>query len=583
MRGDENFWAKAGVRPVSRRAILGAGAVGAGIAGIGAIGCGGGAKSGTSQRGATAPSGAASSASNSGLSAGSFKTGGTLQLQLNSIIALDPYYSSSFITDQLAGHSYSRLFRFVAGTDPNQFLSHQIAPDLVDTYEIAGDNTTYTLKLKRNAMFHPPLSRPLTSADVMASWQRLTADPKSVNGSVFKPLVDSLTAPDDYTVVFKLKAPYAPFLNKLTSPTYLWVISRDAADGKIDPSKQPVGTGPWIFVNSSPTAYTYRKNPDYYVKGIPYADGAVLNVMLDYAPREAQFQAGKLDVDQWAVVDVDAMKKAVPKAHVVSYNDVYSQQLWFSDVSLPSSPFHDLRLRQAASLALDRKGLLDIGYNGQGAWSNFVNPGLGKWWLDPQGKEIGDVGKWFKHDVAQARQLLNASGNANTEFKFLYANNGYAEPFNTLADAARGMLADAGFKLTVVTVDYNKDYMNSGQGIFYKGPPPNTIVYAPETRFADPDDYLFGWLTPEGNRNHSHVDDPTLTALIKKEQAELDENKRLDLVKQVQKAADELMYYAPAIGQIRYDAYQPWIDNPVVSYEYSFGLERHAYLSINRT
>jgi peptide/nickel transport system substrate-binding protein len=583
-----DFWTQAIGRRRSRRALLRAGAAGVGIAGSAAAGCGGGGKpgggapSGAGPSGTGAAGGTPSASGRSGLVAGNFKTGGTLQLQLNSVIGLDPFTSSSFLTNEIISHNYSRLFRFVAGTEPSAFTSHELAPDLVDTYEVGADGLTYTLKLRRNVMFHPPLSRPLTSADVMASWQRLTTDPKSVNGSVFKPFVDSLTAPDDFTLVFKLKAPYAPFLNKLASAQYLWIISKDAVDGKIDPSKQLPGTGPWMFVDASPTAYTFKKNPDYYIKGIPYADGAVLNVILDFSTREAQFQAGKLDVDQVPIVDTEAMQKALPKAHVASYNDIYASYVFFSDVSDPQSPFNDVRMRRAVSLALDRKGLLDAGYNGHGAWTNIVNPGMGKWWLDPQGTEIGDPGKWFKHDPAQAKQLLNAAGHANTELKFLYPNNAYGEPYNTLADAARGMLADAGFKLTVVTVDYNKDYMNSGQGIFYKGAPPNTVVFALQSRFSDADDYLFGFLAPDGNRNQSKVNDPNLTALIKKEQAELDEAKRLDLAKQIQKATNDQMYYAPGYGQVRNDIYQSWIDNPIVTDEYSFGLERHAYLSINR-
>src|SRR5947207_1489051 len=134
MTATENYWTRYLKIPASRRAILRAGAAGAGIAGLTAVGCGGSSKSGGSKPAGQAASPAASGpASNTGLTPGNFKTGGTLQLQLNSTIALDPYYSSSFVTDQIASHSYSRLFRFIAGTDPSVFVSHQIVGDLVDS------------------------------------------------------------------------------------------------------------------------------------------------------------------------------------------------------------------------------------------------------------------------------------------------------------------------------------------------------------------------------------------------------------------------------------------------------------------
>jgi peptide/nickel transport system substrate-binding protein len=129
-------------------------------------------------------------------------------------------------------------------------------------------------------MFHPPLSRPLTSADIMASWQYFTTNVKNANKDVFGPIVDSITAPDDKTIVFKLKAPYAPFLNKLANPSYLWLMSQEAVNRKgIDPSTQAVGTGPFIYQEQTPTAITWKKNPNYWNKGIPYVDGAVLNII----------------------------------------------------------------------------------------------------------------------------------------------------------------------------------------------------------------------------------------------------------------------------------------------------------------
>jgi peptide/nickel transport system substrate-binding protein len=438
------------------------------------------------------------------------------------------------------------------------------------------------MKLRQGVNFHPPLSRPLTSEDVTASFQRFTTDAKNPNASVFKTVVDSLTAPDPQTIVFKLKAPYAPFRNLLANPQYLWILPRDAVDGKIDPSKQLVGTGPWIFDNGSPTAYTFKKNPDYFMKGLPYADGVVFNIILDTSTREAQFQDGKIDIDFFPAADVEPMKKAAPKAAVVSYLRNLLHFLFFTNVSSTDSPFHDVRMRRAASLAVDRKGLLDAFYEGQGGWNNFINPGLGKWWLDPQGKDIGDAGKWYKHDPAQAKQLLAQAGHASTEFKFLYANNAYSEPFNSSSDAIRSMLADAGFKLTVVTVDYQKDYINNGQGIYFKGAPPNTIVSALETPFTDPDDYLFNMLSSDSTRNHESVNDPALNDLIKQERAAQDEGKRLELVKQLQKNVSDQMYYPGMVAGKQFWFVQPWVRNFYPVDNYAFGTEQMAYVSLNR-
>ncbi|MGI8549421.1 MAG: ABC transporter substrate-binding protein [Dehalococcoidia bacterium] len=598
MTEEANYWKRAISYRATRRSILRGGIAGAGLVGLTAVGCGGSSSNnknssnsgGTTSQATTAATSAPASATATSAAApagtqipaaGTFKTGGTIQLAFVVAAPLDPYENSTYSAQDVVGFVYSRLFRFNSGPDPNTNLTRQPIPELVSSYEISPDGLTYTMKLRQGVMWHPPLSRLFTSADVMASWQRFTTDSKNTNSGVYKPIVDTLTAPDDNTIVFKLKQPYAPFINKLANTQYLWIMSQEAVSGKIDPSQQVVGTGPWIFVSKTPTAFTYKKNPDYFIKGIPYADGVVLNIIPDTSTQEAQFQAGKLDALAISVADRDSLKKAVPKAASVEYVPDGLSFLYFSNVSDSASPFNDVRMRRAASLAIDRPGLIDAIYSGAGTWCNLVPGGLGKWWLDPQGKDIGSAGQWFKHDPAQAKALLTAAGHADTQFKFLYPNNAYGDVYNSHSDALRGMLADAGFKLQVVTVDYLKDYINNGQGIFFKGPPPNTIVHGLQTPFTDPDDFLTGMLTQGGNRNHDNINDPDLAAIIQQEQKETDDAKRLQLVYKATQMADDKMYYPPTVYTKVIIMNQPWVQNFFVADDYAYGTEQVAYMSVN--
>ena len=607
MSDESSYWSRAMRRRFSRRTVLRSGAAGAGVIGLIAAGCGSSTKNNSNSSNANTssaatsaaakPSAAASSAAAvasaapsaaaaaapSGLpqADSSIKTGGTINL--NVVVAnipLDPIENTTYTAQHRAGAAYSRLFRFLSGPDVKTTLSRTPVGDLVESVENS-DPTTYTMKLRQGVMFHPPLSRALTSADILASYKRFTTDAKNTNSGVYAPIVDSLTAPDDNTIVFKLKQPYGPFLNKLANPQYLWIMSADAVNGKIDPAKQVVGTGPWIPDTDTPTAFSFKKNPNYFIKGIPYADALVFNVIPTTATQEAQFQAGKLDLLGAAAADVEVIQKATPKATLVTYSPNGFAGLFFSNIMDPNSPFSDVRMRRAASLAIDRDGLVQAIYNGKGVWDNLINPGLGKWFLDPKGPDIGSAGQWFKHDPAQAKSLLTAAGHADTTFKFIYPNNAYGDTYNSQSDAIRGMLADAGFKLQVVTVDYLKDYINNGQGIFNKGAPPNSIVHFLETPFTDPDDFLTGFLTPGGNRNHDLMDVPALTALVKQEQQELDDNKRLPLVYQITKMADDQMYYPPATYTNAFDFAQPWAKNFFVADDYNDATESFAYLSVN--
>ncbi|HZQ38193.1 MAG TPA: ABC transporter substrate-binding protein [Dehalococcoidia bacterium] len=512
------------------------------------------------------------------------KTGGTVQIRIVGTANLDPVANTTYRSQWLAGFHYARLFRFAAANDPQVTLSRIPVPDLVESFENS-DPTTFTMHLRKGVMYHPPLSRQLTSADVLSSWDYFNTNPKNSNNTVYKPIVDSLTAPDDFTLQFKLKGPYAPFLNKLANTQYLWILSKDAVDGKIDPAQQAVGVGPWIFDSSTPTAFTWKKNPNYWNKGLPYADGVVLNIIPDTSTVEAQYQAGKLDIliaGDPPTADADAVKKAVPKSQTYEYSPNGMSFLFFSHVNDANSPFKDPRVRQAASMAVDRQGLIDNIYNGKAAWENIVNAGLGKWYLDPQGKDAGDSARYFKFNKDQAKQLLAASGQANTQFSFYYPNNAYGDVFNASADAVRGMLADAGFKIQAVPVDYLKDWIDTTNGMWAKGMlPPNGIGFGLQTPFTDPDDFLTGMLTKDGNRNHDLLDDPDLAALVQKQKVELDENKRLQEVYDVQRAQADKMYYAPLIYTHYINFTQPWVQNFYNVDDYDFGTEMIAYMSVN--
>ncbi|HZU75531.1 MAG TPA: ABC transporter substrate-binding protein, partial [Dehalococcoidia bacterium] len=497
-----NYWTRFGASRVQRRRVLQGGAALSGLTALALAGCSSSNNNNNKPANSNAPaannapSNAPSAAStsrpaatpvgpsNATPAAGaaqalatanpSLKTGGTINgAFVVANVPLNPYQNTTYSSQEIAGFAYSRLFAFLADSNPTTTLSRIPVPELVQSYQIP-DPTTYVMKLRTDAMFHPPLNRPLTSADVLASYQAFTTEPKNTNNQVFAPIIDSLTAPDANTIQFKLKQPYAPFLNKLANPQYLWIMSQDAATGKIDPSQQLVGTGPWIWNGATPTAYNYKKNPNFFRKGLPYADAVILNVIPTTATQESQFQSGALDTLGVPVTDVDSMKKAVPKANVVNYVGNLLAFLFFSDVTTDSI-FKDARARQAASMALDRQGLMSLVYNGQGAWDNIINPGLGKWWLDPQSAQQGDSAKYFKHDPQSAKQLLQAAGYTGQPVKFIYPNDAYGDVYNSASDAVRGMLADGGFNIQVQTVTYLKDYITP-DGIFNKGAPPNSIV-----------------------------------------------------------------------------------------------------------
>ena len=109
--------------------------------------------------------------------------------------------------------------------------------------------------------------------------------------------VESVTAPDDKTIVVKLRQPDGALLTLLAGWDQLYIMPRES-DGGFDPKNEVRGYGPWLLDEYVPSSHaTWRKNPDYYVKGRPFPDKLERPLVSDNASRLAQFRAGNILTD----------------------------------------------------------------------------------------------------------------------------------------------------------------------------------------------------------------------------------------------------------------------------------------------
>ena len=116
-----------------------------------------------------------------------------------------------------------------------------------------------------NATFHN--GEPFTPDDVVYTFERIL-DPATASAyaGLFDS-IDSVTATGDAQVTFALKTPFGPFLTNLANNGE---IVNQAAIEAGDPSRNPVGTGPFKFVEWVQGQHvTLEKNPDYFIEGKP--------------------------------------------------------------------------------------------------------------------------------------------------------------------------------------------------------------------------------------------------------------------------------------------------------------------------
>jgi peptide/nickel transport system substrate-binding protein len=497
---------------------------------------------------------------------GTPQSGGTFTGYLNTNFPLDPHKISGS-AHILTGGTYSRVLRYKTGADPKVYADHVIENDLGTSVE-SPDAITWTVKLRPDARFQniPPVNGHAVEAeDIKATFTR-ALDPAigSPNrGSLGMIDPAQIQTPDKHTVVFKLNYAYAPFRSILASPVYSLIVPREALTGSYDLSKVAIGSGPFMLDSATPdVAYVYKKNPDYYEKGRPAVDGLRVAVIPTVAQQLAQFHAGSLDelvVDN--ANDLATAKQDNPKAAMVKGDYGLASPIYFQ-MGDATCAFQDVRARRAISMAVDRDAFSKLFFNGDSVQEVFVPAFMGKW-AQRIDDLPADTKQYYKYNPGEAKKLVDAAGIGGQQFKFVYtAGSGTNSAFSQRqAEALGNMLGAVGLKITLVAIDFNKDFIDSGRGVRQGFFDKDMILWVGQTIYSEADDWLFNYLHSKSTTPQENLKDPALDAMIDRERTLVNEDDRLKVVQDIQKYIADKMYLIGTAGGYHYAFTQPRVQN----------------------
>lgn len=274
---------------------------------------------------------------------------------------INPLFASGNDVDgDLAGLIYSPLFRY----DQNE----QLVGDLAANVTISADQKTYTVQLRHNVTWSD--GEPFTAADVLAT---ITMAQNVEVGSPYLSAFQGVKADriDDATVSFTLKKPFAPFLHSLTIgilPEHIWASLSPSAIRLAGYNLQPVGTGPWQFSQLTKDgsgriqSYQLKRNNNYY-RPKPYFQTLTFQF---YPDDESAIEAVRSQaVDALSFVPYQSQGRLAGK-NLASYPLSLPQYtaLFFNQTRDPR--LTDADLRQALTLAIDKKTIVNGALRGQG-------------------------------------------------------------------------------------------------------------------------------------------------------------------------------------------------------------------------
>ena len=278
-----------------------------------------------------------------------------------------------------------------------------VQPALAESWENP-DPLTWIFKLRRGVRYH---NGDEVEAEDLAFWLRWMNEPKTV--AVWKSYfrdISKVEVVDKYTAKFHLSAPYAPLLNMLAAMQGSAIAPRRWGDSQKDWKQAAVGSGPFQVTEFVPYSHMkYAKHKGYWEKGLPYLDEVMFKIMVDEDARVAGLRAGAI---HHALLTPETAKRLAGTKNIQLLQSPGSGP-WSIFVNTRRKPWDDVRVRQAASLAIDRKDVIDKASGGLGAISGPVVPALSEYAIPTEELER----RWFKQDVLKAKQLLAAAGYSN--------------------------------------------------------------------------------------------------------------------------------------------------------------------------
>ncbi len=363
------------------------------------------------------------------------KRGGILNFVVGSKIpSYDGHVESTFGMIHPIRPFYSLLIRINPDnpSSPTDFVC-DLCKGKVPTGTDGGK--TYTFKIRTGVQFHD--GTPLTAQDIVATYKKIIFPPKGIASSrkAFFKMVDSVSAPDKFTVVFKLKFPSGAFIPAVATP-FNFVYSKKDLDthGYTWHKKNINGTGAFRFVQHQPGSFVEGKAYErYHHIGKPYLDGykAISAPKMALRLQAIRGDRASIEFRGFPPKARDDLVKALGDKITVQESD-WNCVLLFTP-NQDRKPFDDVRVRKALNLAVDRWG--GSKYLSQIAIVKTVGgvvfPGHPLAATKAELVKLTGFGTDLEKARVEARRLLKEAG-VKEGFTFDFSNRGVDQPYKVV-------------------------------------------------------------------------------------------------------------------------------------------------------
>jgi peptide/nickel transport system substrate-binding protein len=401
---------------------------------------------------------------------------------------------------------------------------NDMAPCLAESWKESPDGLAYEFKLRPNLKFHN--GDPFTAEDVKFTFLRY----KGAAAKLLHDRVKSVDVLDPLRIRFVLDKPWPDFLTFYATPSTgaAWIVPRKYIEkvGEEGFRRQPVGLGPYRFVRQTPGVELVLEANEQYWRKKPSIKTLVFKGVPDRTTRLAMLKTGEADIG-YLMVGVEASTiQADAKLRLARVIPPATWWLDFPEQFNPKSPWHDRRVRLAATMAVDKQGLNEAERLGFSRLTGSIIPSVMEFALRLEP---------YPYDPTHAKRLLVEAGYPNG---FDAGEITPLPPFVTMGESVANYLGAVGIRGRVRTME-RATFMEAWrtrtrQGVFV------TVSAAPGSAAARIENFVIGGAA------YTTGGYPDIDDLFRQQAQERDRKKREVILHQIQR----LMYDRVMFGGI---------------------------------
>jgi peptide/nickel transport system substrate-binding protein len=437
---------------------------------------------------------------------------------------LDPHRARTFVGRIVFKGLCDKLF------DASPDL--KLIPRLATEWSFSADGLTATLKLRPNVKFHDGTA--FTAAIAKANLERARTHPESLRRSELT-TIDTIEAPDDLTLVLKLKQRDATLLSQFADRAGMMMAQASLGP---EPQTRPICSGPYKFVERVQNdRIVLDKFAEHWEAQNYQFDRVVYRAIPDTTVRLANLRSGEIDMlERLAATDVKSAQ-GDRNLRVISTPGLGYQGLTLNlnNGEQGNTPFgRDKRVRQAFSIAIDRNVINQVVFENTHPATVQPFPPASPYYM----KELAVPAR----DVAKARALLREAGvTSPLRLEMMVTNN----PVDAqLGQVIQAMVNEAGFDLQLRSMEFASQLRDQQQGRFQ-------LSRVGWSGRIDPDGNVHPFWTTGGGQNDAKYSNPRVDQLLREARAVYDFESRKKLYDEAQRIIQD------EIPQI-YLYNQPW-------------------------